>query len=51
MPVGVVSRIVHKPRGMFHEIEVTPAVDYQTLEHLMVIERQDVSELKQVEQP
>ena len=51
VPVGVVSRIVHKPRGMFHEIEVTPAVDYQTLEHLMVIERQDVSELKQVEQP
>ncbi len=51
VPVGVVSRIVRKPRGMFHEIEVTPAVDYQTLEHLMVIERQDVSELKQVEQP
>jgi len=51
VPGGVVSRIVHKPRGMFHEIEVTPAVDYQTLEHLMVIERQDVSELKQVEQP
>lgn len=51
VPVGVVSRIVNKPRGMFHEIEVTPAVDYQTLEHLMVIERQDVSELKQVEQP
>ncbi|MDX9834289.1 MAG: rod shape-determining protein MreC [Desulfobulbus sp.] len=51
VPVGVVSRIVHKPRGMFHEIEVTPSVDYQTLEHLLTIEQQDVSELKQVEQP
>lgn len=51
VPVGVVSRIVRKPRGMFHEIEVTPSVDYQKLEHLTVIEQQDVSELKQVEQP
>ena len=51
VPVGVVSRIVRKPRGMFHEIEVTPSVDYQKLEHLTVSEQQDVSELKQVEQP
>ena len=51
VPVGVGSRIVRKPRGMFHEIEVTPSVDYQKLEHLTVIEQQDVSELKQVEQP
>ena len=51
VPVGVVSRIVRKPRGMFHEIEVTPSVDYQKREHLTVIEQQDVSELKQVEQP
>lgn len=26
--VGVVSKIIKKPRGMFHEIEVTPSVDY-----------------------
>ena len=49
VPVGVVSRIIRKPRGMFHEIEVTPAVDYQTLEQLLVVEQQDVTELKQVE--
>ena len=49
LPVGVVSKVIKKPRGMFHEIEVTPAVDYQTLEHLLVIEQQDLSELKQVE--
>lgn len=49
LPVGVVSKVIKKPRGMFHEIEVTPAVNYQTLEHLLVIEQQDLSELKQVE--
>ena len=49
LPVGVVSRVIKKPRGMFHEIEVTPAVDYQTLEHLLVIEQQDISELQQME--
>ena len=49
LPVGVVSKVIKKPRGMFHEIEVTPSVDYQTLEHLLVIEQQDLSELKQVE--
>lgn len=49
LPVGVVSKIIKKPRGMFHEIEVTPVVDYQKLEHLLVIEQQDVAELKQAE--
>jgi rod shape-determining protein MreC len=51
LPVGVVSKVIKKPRGMFHEIEVTPAVDYQTLEYLLVIEQQDISELQQMEQP
>lgn len=49
IPVGVVSKIIKKPRGMFHEIEVAPVVDYQKLEHLLVIEQQDISELKQAE--
>lgn len=49
LPVGVVSKVIKKPRGMFHEIEVTPAVDYQTLEHLLIIEQQDISELQQME--
>ena len=49
LPVGVVSKIIKKPRGMFHEIEVTPAVDYQTLENLLIIEQQNLSELRQVE--
>lgn len=49
LPVGVVSKIIKKPRGMFHEIEVTPVVDYQKLEHLLIIEQQDVAELKQAE--
>ncbi len=51
MPVGVVSKVIKKPRGMFHEIEVSPAVNYQTLENLLVIEPQDLTELKQVEKP
>jgi len=51
LPVGVVSKVIKKPRGMFHEIEVTPAVDYQTLEYLLVIEQQDISELQQMDQP
>ncbi|MBM9535971.1 rod shape-determining protein MreC [Desulfobulbus alkaliphilus] len=49
LPVGVVSRVIKKPRGMFHEIEVTPTVDYQTLEHLLVIEQRDISELQQMD--
>ena len=39
LPVGVVSRVVRKRRGMFLEIEVTPAVDFLTLENLMIIEQ------------
>ncbi|MBV5318582.1 MAG: rod shape-determining protein MreC [Desulfobulbaceae bacterium] len=46
LPVGVVSKIIKKPRGMFHEIEVTPSVDYQTLENLLIIEQQNLTELK-----
>jgi len=49
LPVGVVSKIIKKPRGMFHEIEVTPSVDYQTLENLLVIEQQNTNEIKQME--
>jgi rod shape-determining protein MreC len=48
LPVGVVSKIIKKPRGMFHEIEVTPSVDYQTLENLLIIEQQNLTELKQM---
>lgn len=51
LPVGVVSKVIKKPRGMFHEIEVTPAVDYQTLENLLVIEQQNLTEIKKMERP
>jgi len=40
LPVGIVSRVVKKRRGMFLEIEVTPAVDFDTLEDLLVIEQE-----------
>jgi rod shape-determining protein MreC len=40
MPVGVVSKVVRKRRGMFVDIEVTPAVDFLTLEDLLIIERE-----------
>lgn len=40
MPVGVVSKVIRKRRGMFLEIEVTPAVDFLTLEELQVIEQE-----------
>jgi rod shape-determining protein MreC len=40
MPVGVVSKVVRKRRGMFLDIEVTPTVDFLTLEDLMIIERE-----------
>lgn len=39
-PVGVVSKVVRKKRGMFLEIEVKPAVDFLTLEDLQIIERE-----------
>jgi len=40
MPVGVVSKVIRKRRGMFLEIEITPAVDFLTLEELQVIEQE-----------
>ncbi len=40
LPVGVVSRVEKKRRGMFLDIEVTPAVDFETLEDLLVIEQE-----------
>lgn len=40
LPVGVVSKVIKKRRGMFLEIEVTPAVDFLTLEDLLIIERE-----------
>ena len=40
MQVGVVSRVMKKRRGMFLEIEVTPSVDFLTLENLLVIEQE-----------
>lgn len=40
LPVGVVSRVIKKRRGMFLEVEVTPAVDFETLEGLLVIEQE-----------
>nr|WP_321464907.1 rod shape-determining protein MreC [uncultured Desulfobulbus sp.] len=51
LPVGVVSKIIKKPRGMFHEIEVTPSVDYQKLEHLLILHQPNMVEIKQLEQP
>jgi rod shape-determining protein MreC len=51
LPVGIVSKIIKKPRGMFHEIEVTPSVDYQKLEHLLVLHQPNSAEIKQLGQP
>ncbi len=39
LPVGVISKVIRKRRGMFHEIEVTPSVDFKTLENLFIIEQ------------
>lgn len=49
LPVGIVSKVFRQPQGMFHEIEVHPAVDYQTIEHLLVIEKPNLNEI--FEQP
>lgn len=43
LPVGTVSKVIRKPRGMFLEVEVTPAVDFTTLENLLVILRNKIS--------
>ncbi len=40
LPIGVVSKVIRKRRGMFQHIEVTPAVDFLTLEDLLVIEQE-----------
>ncbi len=40
LPVGVVSKVVKKPRGMFQDIEVTPAVNFLTLEDVLIIEQE-----------
>ncbi|MDH4318871.1 MAG: rod shape-determining protein MreC [Desulfobulbaceae bacterium] len=37
MPVGQVTKITKKQRGMFHEIEVTSTVDFHTLEQVLVL--------------
>ncbi len=39
LPVGVVSKVAKKKRGMFQEIEITPSVDFLKLEELLVIQR------------
>ena len=39
LPVGTVSEVIRKRRGMFLEIKVVPAVDFGTLENLLVIEQ------------
>ena len=40
VPVGVVSKVVKQRRGMFLEIEVTPSVDFLTLEDLLIIQQE-----------
>ncbi len=40
LPIGVVSKVIRKRRGMFLEIEVEPAVDFLTLEDLLVVEQE-----------
>ena len=45
IPVGRVSKVFRQPQGMFHEIEVEPVVNYQTIEHLLVIRKPDLSEI------
>jgi len=40
LPVGVITKVKKQHRGMFLEIEVTPAVDFETLEDLLVIEQE-----------
>ncbi len=40
LPIGVVSKVIRKRRGMFLEVEVKPAVDFLTLEDLLVIEQE-----------
>lgn len=41
VPVGVVSKVAKQRRGMFLEIEVTPSVDFLTLEDLLIIQQEE----------
>ena len=50
LQVGVISKIIKKPRGMFHEIEVTPSVEYQKLENLLILQQPQLGEISQMEQ-
>lgn len=36
MPLGTVSKIYKRKRGMFQEIEVSPLVDFQKLEYVLI---------------
>ncbi len=40
LPIGVVSKVIKKRRGMFLQVEVEPAVDFLTLEDLLVVEQE-----------
>ena len=42
LPVGIVSKVLKKRRGMFLEVEVTPAVQFSTLENLLIIQREKI---------
>lgn len=37
LPVGVVSKVNYKERGMFLDIEVEPAVNFAGLEHVIIV--------------
>ncbi len=41
VPLGTVSSVVKNRRGMFQQIEITPAVNFNQLEYLIIILRQD----------
>jgi rod shape-determining protein MreC len=51
LQIGVVSKVIKKPRGMFHEIEVTPSVDYQKLENLLILQQPKLGEMKGMTRP
>jgi rod shape-determining protein MreC len=37
LPLGTVEKVVRNRRGMFQQIEVTPAVNFEQLEYLVII--------------
>lgn len=41
LPVGVVSLVIRSRRGMFQKIQVTPAVDFNQLEYLLIIMKEN----------